>query len=132
MSDPADLVRGWLRKGDSDLFNTRLVAASTGPYDTGCFHAQQAIEKYLKGFLAFHRQPIPHTHDLEELERLCNLVEPLPELAAYDLAALTDYAVQLRYDFAVWPTLSDIEDALRKAESVRALILAHLPPAAHP
>jgi len=132
MSDPADLARGWFSKGDSDLFNIRLVVSSTGPYDTGCFHAQQAIEKYLKALLAFHGQPIPHTHDLEEIERLCNLIEPLPELTAYDLAALTDYAVQLRYDFMVWPTLAETEDALRKAEGVRTIILAHLPPIAHP
>lgn len=87
MSGTTELAKGWIRKGDSDLFNARLVVASAGPYDTGCFHAQQAIEKYLKAFLAFHGHSIPRTHDLEELERLCNAIEPLPELASFDLAA---------------------------------------------
>jgi HEPN domain-containing protein len=41
-----DLVRGWLAKGDSDLAIAVLCAGSTGPYDTGCFHCQQAVEKY--------------------------------------------------------------------------------------
>lgn len=69
MSDPADLARGWLRKGDSDLATARLVVTSAGPYNTACFHAQQAAEKYLKGFLSFVGQPFPLTHNLEELER---------------------------------------------------------------
>ncbi|MEW6107540.1 MAG: HEPN domain-containing protein, partial [Bacillota bacterium] len=43
--------------------------ASEGPYDTACFHCQQAAEKHLKAFLAYHERPIPHTHDLEELAR---------------------------------------------------------------
>jgi hypothetical protein len=47
MSTPTDLVRGWFRKADSDLQTARTLVASAGPYDTACFHAQQAAEKYL-------------------------------------------------------------------------------------
>jgi HEPN domain-containing protein len=71
MSTEADLARGWLVKAASDLGTARLVVDGDGPYDTACFHAQQAREKSLKGFLAFHRQPIPRTHDLEDLQQLC-------------------------------------------------------------
>lgn len=39
------LVRGWFRKADSDLADARRTTASEGPYDTACFHAQQAVEK---------------------------------------------------------------------------------------
>jgi HEPN domain-containing protein len=66
MSDPADLARGWFRKGDSDLATARLVAIGIGPYDTACFHAQQAAEKYLKGFLSLSGQPFPFTHNADE------------------------------------------------------------------
>ncbi|ABU58429.1 HEPN domain-containing protein [Roseiflexus castenholzii] len=126
MSGTTELAKEWIRKGDSDLFNARLVAASTGPYDTGCFHAQQAIEKYLKAFLAFHRHSIPRTHDLEELARLCDAIEPLPELALFDLAALSDFAVQLRYDFTIWPDVRELEDAVRQAEGIRDVIMPRL------
>lgn len=44
-------ARGWFRKAESDLADARRTVASEGPYDTACFHAQQAAEKYLKGFL---------------------------------------------------------------------------------
>lgn len=79
MKDKLALVHGWFRKADSDLANARRTVTGDGPYDTACFHAQQAIEKYLKGYLAWHEQPVPRTHDLEELQLLCVRQEPLPE-----------------------------------------------------
>ncbi len=71
MSTELDLAHGWLIKAASDLVTGRLVVEGEGPYDTACFHAQQAIEKSLKGFLVLRRQPVPRTHDLEELQQLC-------------------------------------------------------------
>lgn len=52
MKNRQALVRGWFLKADSDLADARRTIASEGPYDTACFHAQQAAEKYLKGYLA--------------------------------------------------------------------------------
>jgi HEPN domain-containing protein len=49
MRDRHDLVRGWMDKAASDLTAAKLLLDSPGPYDTACFHAQQAIEKILKG-----------------------------------------------------------------------------------
>jgi len=71
MKHEADLAKGWLLKGDSDLASAKLIITSAGPYDTACFHAQQAVEKYLKGALALSGQQVPRTHDLEELQLLC-------------------------------------------------------------
>ncbi|MFQ5769509.1 MAG: HEPN domain-containing protein [bacterium] len=34
------------------MVNVQRMVNSDGPYDTACFHAQQAIEKLLKAFLA--------------------------------------------------------------------------------
>jgi HEPN domain-containing protein len=127
MSDQLDLARGWLQKADSDLFNARTIAATSGPYDTCCFHVQQAIEKSLKAFLAFHGQAIPRTHDLEVLEQICSTIEPFPELQSLDLAGLSDYAVQLRYDFSIWPTQTEAHAALGAAEAVRMVMADRLP-----
>ena len=48
MSDRCDLARGWLLKARSDLNACRRLLETDGPYDTSCFHAQQAIEKSLR------------------------------------------------------------------------------------
>jgi HEPN domain-containing protein len=99
MRDKFDHARGWFLKAESDLNTAKRMLESAGPYDTACFHAQQGAEKYLKGFLAFIEQPIPRTHNLEELQQLCMALVPTLHLTDLDLAELTPYAVQLRYDF---------------------------------
>ena len=119
-------------KADSDLADARRTTASEGPYDTACFHAQQAVEKYLKGVLAWRGLEIPRTHDLEELQRLCIQLEPWPELASFDLTDLTAYAVELRYDAEFWPPQPTAADAVKLAERVRACVLARMPPDTRP
>lgn len=99
------MPQGFFRKGDSDLADARRTLVSDGPYDTACFHAQQAVEKYLKAYLAWKGQPIPRTHDLEELQTLCVAQAQLTDLAKLDLTELTAYAVELRYDAEFWPSI---------------------------
>jgi HEPN domain-containing protein len=89
-----------------------------------CFHAQQAIEKALKSLLAFHAQPIPRSHDLDELQRLCLTVYSDPKLATLELAEMTDYAVALRYDIEFWPEKPTAEEAIRLATQVLEIIRA--------
>jgi hypothetical protein len=48
MATQADLARARMQKGDSDRLNAERTVQSAGPYDTACFHCQQAVEKYLK------------------------------------------------------------------------------------
>jgi len=116
-----------MRKGDSDLADARRTVGSDGPYDTACFHAQQAVEKYLKALLAFHGQPVPRTHDLEELQRLCTPLLALTEFSALDLTELSGYAVELRYDADFWPALDTAADAVALAEKLRAMVVPILP-----
>jgi HEPN domain-containing protein len=132
MKDKYDLTRGWLTKAASDLATADLILDSTGPYDTACFHTQQAVEKLLKGFLAFHELSIPRSHDLEELQRLVCAIQPLPELAALDLTEMTDYAVAVRYDFEFWPDQEMAGQAVTLAEKIYRMILDALPPECHP
>ncbi|MGQ0591970.1 MAG: HEPN domain-containing protein [Gammaproteobacteria bacterium] len=132
MSDQIDLARGWLLKAHSDLLAARRILAGDGSYDTACFHTQQAMEKTFKGLLAHLGQPIPRTHDLEELAVLCRQIESLPELPLDDLADATDYAVLVRYDIEIWPSQEEAREALVLAEQVSALIRSHLPREVHP
>ena len=124
MKDKRDLALGWLAKAESDLSAANWMLGGEGPFDTACFHAQQAIEKALKALLAFNAQPIPRSHDLDELQRLCLTVYSDPELAALDLAEATDYAVALRYDIEFWPEKSTAEKAVMLAIRVLEIIRA--------
>jgi len=132
MHDKFDHARGWFLKAESDLHTVKCLLEGDGPYDTACFHAQQAAEKYLKGLLALMEQSIPRTHNLEELQQLCSGLIPPLHLPDVDLAELTPYAVQLRYDFEFWPDRETAQQALHIAECVRVAVLATVPQEAHP
>ncbi|MBI3075516.1 MAG: HEPN domain-containing protein [Deltaproteobacteria bacterium] len=132
MPDRLAHARGWLLKAESDLHAARRVLEGDGPYDTACFHAHQTAEKFLKGFLTLQDQPIPRTHNLEELSRLCQAARPDLDLAGIDLAALTPYAIEIRYDFEFWPDRDTAREAVALALEVREAILAVVPPEARP
>lgn len=131
MKDNRDLAFGWLAKAESDLSAANWMLGSEGPFDTVCFHAQQAIEKALKAMLAFYAQPIPRSHDLDELQRLCLVIYSNSELAALDLTEATDFAVSLRYDIEFWPEKSTAEKAVLLAIRVLEIIRAVMGAAKH-
>ena len=89
-----------------------------------CFHAQQAIEKTLKAFLAYHHREIPRTHDLELLQKLCLEMQDIPSLRNIDLSQTTDYAVMLRYDIEFWPDLTAAEEAIRLSKIVMETLMS--------
>ena len=132
MKDKFGLTRGWIAKAQSDLVNAQRMVNSDGPYDTACFHAQQAIEKLLKAFLAFHGKPIPKTHDLDELQNLCLEITHLPSLAKIDLTETTDYAVAMRYDLEFWPEQETALEAVQLAVKILNLIYKVLPKVCQP
>jgi HEPN domain-containing protein len=132
MATAVDLARGWMQKGDSDRLNAERTVQTDGPYDTACFHAQQAAEKSLRSIIAFSGKPIPRTHDLEDIYDECLTVAHELALDRMELSVLTPYAVQLRYDMEFWPDQATGKQALAAVYRIRAAVLAALPPLTHP
>ena len=130
--DRLEHARGWFRKADSDLATAKRTLASEGPYDTACFHAHQAAEKYLKGFLALSGKDIPRTHDLEELQALCLAIDPHLGIERLELEQLSSYAVDARYDLEFWPGPEVAAEAVSLAEQIRSVILAATPASVRP
>ena len=126
MKKKADIVCGWLRKAASDVVMLD-AGLRAGAYDGACFHAQQAAEKYLKGFLAFHDQPFPYTHNLGDLTELCAGIDVRFRTLTPQAAELTPYAVRLRYDDTFWPTVDTAKRARASALAIRDMVLQRLP-----
>lgn len=61
----------WFEKGDHDIETAELLYEEKGYTDVIAYHIQQAIEKYLKGYLVYHGKKYPKIH---ELDMLLNLV----------------------------------------------------------
>lgn len=84
------------------------------------FHMQQAVEKSLKAWLAFHVGEFPFTHDLA---LLLGLLEDHADVSAYgDLIQYTPYAVQLRYDVFDADVPIDRQAALAESEALWASV----------
>jgi HEPN domain-containing protein len=101
MNEPPELIeilQQWIRKAEHDLEAAkRIIAVEEGcPFDTVCFHCQQAVEKYLKCLLTFLGIQAPRTHDVRALALL---IPPEARLAlnVEALVELNPYAVDVRY-----------------------------------
>lgn len=71
-------LQQWKEIADSDLALADFSAQNMWPvpYAIISFHCQQAVEKYLKWFLVLHDIEPPKIHDLEELQKLCEVIQP--------------------------------------------------------
>jgi HEPN domain-containing protein len=78
------------------------LATAAQALDTACFHAQQAVEKCLKAFLAHRNVEFPYTHNLAKLIEICAGLDPAFRSLLPAVAPLTPYAVELRYDDSFW------------------------------
>jgi len=126
MKDKAELVKGWLRKAQSDI--TAMDASlNAGALDAACFHAQQSAEKYLKAFLIQAGVDSPFTHNLAKLAELCAGVDASFRSLISVVESLTPYAVEMRYDSEFWPDEEVARDARSRALAVRDFVLRRLP-----
>jgi HEPN domain-containing protein len=97
--------------------------------DDMVFHAQQAAEKAIKGFLSWHDQPFRKTHDLSEVGRQCMAIDVSLEDLLRRAERLSVYAWAFRYPGdAVDPPLEEAQAALAVAREVVEALLARLPP----
>ena len=97
--EPADLAALYAKKANNDATAAREFADNPEISDEIIgFHAQQAVEKWLKAVMASLGLPQQRTHDIDQLVRL--LEEHGVDLPAprARLAELTDFAVPLRYE----------------------------------
>ena len=123
-----ELVRQWLEKAEEDFaVAEHLLLSGTSFGGAICFHAQQAVEKYLKAFLVHKQIEFRKTHDIEELlELVAGMDESLA--ASLEMASqLNPYGVEVRYpgDFLT-PSKDEVVEACRLVSLVRKAILKEL------
>ena len=70
-------------------------------------------------------------HDLEELAQRADEMSPLG-LTLSELAGLSYYAVEARYDLDAWPEQETANEEIEVAERVKAAVPEQIPEQAHP
>ncbi|MBF0097771.1 MAG: HEPN domain-containing protein [Magnetococcales bacterium] len=124
-------AQAWLKKAEHDLITARAVLVlPNGPTDTPSFHAQQAVEKALKGLLTLHGITFSRTHDLFVL--LDCVLAVYPQLIVYEsvLGLMNGYAVETRYPGDILePDRAEVVQAVQTAEEIVELVsnLLHPP-----
>ncbi len=97
------------------------------------FHSQQAAEKALKAFLAWHDEPFRKTHNLDELGQQALAFDATLHAVVEQAGGLTQYAWKYRYPGEPEsPTREEAEDALALARAVYEAVLARLPDEVRP
>lgn len=129
MSPKEELVKEWLTLADDGLRLAEFAMKDSDPVCWGAaFHCQQAVEKSLKAFLAYHERHVEKTHDIEFLLGLCAKI--LPE--AGDLidagGKLSDYAIESRYPAPrIEVNKLQATEAIETARGIYEFILNALP-----
>jgi HEPN domain-containing protein len=129
--DPARVAetKSWFVKAASDLRAATHELTAVPPLtDDIVFHAQQAAEKAMKGYLSWHDQPFRRTHDLAEVGCLCTAIDATLEPLLRRAESLTVYAWAFRYPGdAEAPSVEESQAALAVAREVVDSFLARLP-----
>ncbi|MGH7792379.1 MAG: HEPN domain-containing protein [Thermodesulfobacteriota bacterium] len=123
-----EYVKGWITKAKRDL---KVAEHELGLpkediiTDAVCFHCQQAVEKFLKAYLASKNLDFGKTHNLEYLIELCFKNDP--EFKSIVLGNLSFYAVEIRYpDEFYTPSLNEAEESFQIAIDVKNFVLKKL------
>lgn len=115
----------WLRKADSDSRSAEILARDAQPpTDTICFHCQQAVEKYLKGYLALKDIDFIKSHDLDYLLKLCIDSDADFETYRETVLILNKYGIEPRYpaDIPVYYSLEEAKKAIDLTEKIISFI----------
>ena len=117
------VIAEWIEKAEGDHVSAlRELRARNNPnYDSACFHAQQCVEKYIKGTLQAWGVPFAKTHDLANLLDACLSRHPEWELFRDDFRKLTQYAVVFCYP-GESATKEEAKQAVKVATAIRAMI----------
>jgi len=114
------LAGEWFRIGESEFnFAEASFEEFEAFYPQICFQCQQAVEKYLKGFLIYHKRKFPKIHDLTQLVRLCSKIDKEFLKFLKEANILSQYYLVSRYPIEYPPAKKrEAEEALTIAKRI--------------
>ena len=94
-----ETAKEWLEKasGDYQTAQREFRVVDSPNYDAVCFHAQQSIEKLMKGILIHLCVVPPRTHNLAQLYDILHPKYPNIHCTIEDLRLLTNSSAAFRY-----------------------------------
>ncbi len=116
--------KDWFEMAGKDLKRAELLFASSD-YEGAGFHLQQAVEKYLKGYLISKGWKLKRIHDLEALLNVAITYDAGFERFRSLCIKITNYYIEERYSFLVPSNISkeDLESELKEAQELIKFIM---------
>ena len=113
----------WFDYGDADLETAEhLLTMRRLRLEIICFHCQQAVEKYLKGYLLYNGVFPPKIHDLDRLCDMCKEFDAEFESIYGECERLSDYGVQSRYPNEMLIEEHHMKKALEDAKQIKGFV----------
>jgi len=124
--DLNNIVHEWFEfaKQDLQVAKTLRKFHHPNPIEPICFHCQQSTEKYLKGYIALNGTTPPMTHDLVALGDKCISIDDKFADLYSQFEFLTIYAVAARYPKGLDILESDMNQAIKYAESIEKEVIS--------
>lgn len=122
-------VVDWFKRADEDIGAAKLMLEEGSLPNPICFHAQQAAEKTLKGYLAANGVRPEKTHDLLELLTTCADFDASFDSLRDDAQYLKRFYIEARYpgDFPSY-TLGEARRTYETAKRIREFVEERLGP----
>lgn len=122
-----ETAKEWLGKanGDYQTAKRELDARDSPNYDAVCFHAQQCIEKMMKGILIINKVVPPRTHNLIQLFELLQTLCPKMKCVPEDLRYLTNASITFRYP-GESADHQDAINAMENCERIRNIMMEYV------
>ena len=120
-----NIVKEWIKDAEEELKAAKELLEKLPQKSS--VHSQQAAEKFLKAFLAYHNVEILKTHNIERLIKECMKIDKeFQNLLKEEIVILS------RYYFSRYPpqllsvTLEEAEVAFKSALEVKEFVLKKL------
>lgn len=120
--EESSYYQDWYAKAEADMNRVNRCLEANDIEDAS-FHLQQAIEKYLKGYLIYCGWKLKRIHNLEQL--LDEAVIYAPELEQFREVCIkaTPFYIEERYPFIAFEiSREDVEVVLPAARALIALL----------
>lgn len=96
MTDSKD-YNEWFIMALKDQKSAKILFEHEADNEIVCFHCQQAIEKYLKGYLVYKTGMLHEGHSLIKLCKKAMQYDPIFSQFIKDLALVNSYYIETRY-----------------------------------
>lgn len=114
----------WFKRAQKDIEDAELLLRNSNSMENAAFLIQQAVEKYLKGFLIYHGWELEKIHDLVKLVSYVIKIDNAFEEFVPSLRKITTFYTETRYPIAyeLEYTTQEMQESMEEAKRLITLI----------